>query len=115
MRGTPNKFRHGFASASRRSSADSCSHNGRTGICHSRGLSRDMTTATLMRVLLAVAVATATGVHEARAQRLPPAPQSPGAPTDSNTFGPWLIVGGMIVGGLIAVIAGKQILGDPGP
>jgi Subtilase family len=36
-------------------------------------------------------------------------------PPISNTFGPWLIVGGMVVGGLIAVIAGKQILGDPGP
>jgi Subtilase family len=65
-----------------------------------------------MRVLLAVAVATATGAHEARAQRLPPAPQSPGAPTDSN---PWWLVGGVVVGGLIAVLVGKQVFGDPAP
>src|SRR5262245_66249793 len=74
-----------------------------------------MTPATLMRLLLAVAVVTAIGVHEARAQRLPPEPQFPGAPTNSNRFNPWWIVGGVVGGGLIAVIAGKQVFGDPGP
>ena len=75
-----------------------------------------------MRVLLAVAVATAAGVHEARAQCPPstnfcppPAPQSPGAPSDSNKFNPWWIVGGVVVGGLIAVLVGRQVFGDPGP
>jgi Subtilase family len=79
-----------------------------------------------MRVLLAVAVATAAGVHEARAQQCPPfstnnscppqpGPQSPGAPSDSNKFNPLWIVGAVVVGGLIAVLVGKHFFGDPSP
>ena len=75
-----------------------------------------------MRVLLAVAVATAAGVHEARAQTQPctfncaPQPGPPGSPpSDSHRFNPLWIVGGVVVGGLIAVLVGKQIFGDPGP
>jgi hypothetical protein len=75
-----------------------------------------------MRVLLAVAVATAAGVHEARAQTQPctfncaPQPGPPGSPpSDSNKFNPLWIVGAVVVGGLIAVLVGKHFFGDPNP
>ena len=81
-----------------------------------------MSRAAFTRVLLAVAMATAMSVHEARAQCTsqfcppPPQPGPPGSPSSgSDRFNPWWIVGGVVVGGLIAVLVGKQIFGDPGP
>ena len=45
-----------------------------------------------------------------------PEPGPPGSPSSgSDRFNPWWIVGGVVVGGLIAVLVGRQIFGDPGP
>ena len=92
------------------------------GFVAAGGLSREMTRAALIRVLLAVAVATATGVHEGYAQqpctfacppsRPAPTPGSP--PSDSHRSDPWWIVGGVVVG-LLGVVLAKQVFGDPGP
>jgi len=86
-----------------------------------------MTRATLLRVLLAVALATATGVHAGRAQTCPrftnfcppplpgPGPQSPGGSSDSNNNK----VGWYILGGVITAVIGwaikTQIFPDPPP
>jgi hypothetical protein len=84
-----------------------------------------MTRAVLMRVLLAVAVATATGVHGARAQGpacnpqiitacVPTTPTPGSPPSDSNRFNPWWLVGGLVVT-FLGVVVVKHLLGDPGP
>ncbi len=80
-----------------------------------------MSRATLIRVLLAVVLATASGIHEAQSQspQEPSRPQfpgsSPGGPGDSGNSNNnvWWIVGG-VAAGLLGLAIGRQLLTNPG-
>src|SRR5207244_2572635 len=90
------------------------------GTAASRGLSRQMSRATLIRVLLAVALATASGIHEAQSQTQdgPFRRQLPGPGGDSQDSGGsnnnnvWWIVGG-VAAGLLGLAIGRQLLTTP--
>jgi hypothetical protein len=94
------------------------------------GVSRVKPRATLLRVVLAVVVATATCVREGYSQsqcgrdcpnnpiqRPGPPLQVPGGSTDSgnNKNLLWYVVGGAVIVVVVAAIAGLRQLGDPGP
>ncbi len=79
-----------------------------------------MSRATLIRVLLAVALATASGIHEAQSQiqdgqfRRPipgPGGESPDSGGSNNNV--WWIVGG-VAAGLLGLAIGRQLLTPPG-
>ena len=79
-----------------------------------------MSRATLIRVLLAVALATASGIHEAQSQTQDPPgrpqfPNSHGGPADSGNSNNnvWWIVGG-VAAGLLGLAIGRQLLTNPG-
>jgi hypothetical protein len=81
-----------------------------------------MSRATLLRVLLAVVLATASGIHEAQSQQSqdgdPFRRQVPGPGGDSQSTGGsnnnvWWIVGG-VAAGLLGLAIGRQLLTPPG-